>query len=221
VGPFLASLAFAWLAAAQPASGDCSDGSPPSFPPEAVALQIDVGEAMGQPVECPHPDPVTRDMLQATTTGLFYMRAASRAPSFTDGQLHLALTPAGILAWTGTTNDPPQSADERIAPSRPTYQVISAGADPGPNASVAVEGDLDPARRSYLRVISIPPGTRVTVYAGEAREQLVTAPWAQQVALPDTSASSIHWAAQVFKEESHLPSIVAVQLIEMPPDTLQ
>jgi hypothetical protein len=97
MGQLLVLLACFVLSAAKAA------GEPPcsvAFPPEAVALEIDLGDSMGQPVECAHPDPVTRDMLQTTTTGLFYFRTATRTPGFTDGEVHFALTPAGVLAWT-------------------------------------------------------------------------------------------------------------------------
>ena len=106
----------------------------------------------------------------------------------------------------------PRVRSRPSAPPRPTYAVLSAGSDPGPNASVAVAAELDPARRNFLRVISIPPGARVTVYAADEPEQLVSAPRAEEIVVPDPAQP--HWTAQVFKDESHLPSIIAVQLVQ-------
>jgi len=41
---------------------------------------------------------------------------------------------------------------------------------------------------------------------------LVAAPWAEEVTLPDPAQP--HWTARGFKDESHLPSTIAVQLLQ-------
>ncbi|HEV7663378.1 MAG TPA: hypothetical protein VGQ62_07570 [Chloroflexota bacterium] len=192
----------------------CAPGQVPAFPPEGLALQVELGETMGVPIECPHADLVTRDSIQATTTGLSFFRSTTNTPTFTNGQQHWALTPAGVLAWAGAGSDPPASAADRLGVGPPTYRVTSAASAVGPGTSAVVEGDLEGTRRAFLRVLSIPPGARVTIYAGDAPAVLVTAPWAAEVPLPD-SPQTTHWVAQVFKEESHVPSVLAVQLLEI------
>lgn len=61
---------------------------------------------MGQPLECEHPDSVSGDTLQRTTTGLAFYRKSSNTPTFTDGTTHWALTPDGVQTWASDSIDP-------------------------------------------------------------------------------------------------------------------
>src|SRR3712207_6657608 len=86
----------------------CQAGQQPAFQFGFAALREHLGAAMGEPIECEHTDPETGDAVQRTTTGLAYYRARTKAPSFTDGWAHWALTPRGLVAWLGEDADPPQ-----------------------------------------------------------------------------------------------------------------
>jgi hypothetical protein len=92
---------------AQPAPF-CTPGQVPAFTRELASLVDQLQSFMGQPVECEHLDPVSGDILQATTAGLAYYRHAARdTPVFTDGQSHVALTADGLIGWDGASVDGP------------------------------------------------------------------------------------------------------------------
>jgi hypothetical protein len=74
---------------------------------------------MGQALECAHPNPENNDLLQRTTTGLAVYQPMTGLSTFTDGWRHWALTSDGIVAWTGTSADPPLDAGK---PSHDTTQ---------------------------------------------------------------------------------------------------
>lgn len=76
--------------------------------PALVPLSEQLGDVMGDPVECPHPAGNNDDTLQQTTTGLAILRAMTGAPTFTDGTTHWALTVSGLVSWTGDSLDPPR-----------------------------------------------------------------------------------------------------------------
>lgn len=77
----------------------------PAFGP----LSDQLGDTMGDPVECPHPADASDDILQQTTTGLAELRAASGTPTFTNDTTRWALTTQGIVSWTGASLDPPRA----------------------------------------------------------------------------------------------------------------
>ena len=85
----------------------CPAGQSPRFTGGFAALQDQLGDTMGQPLECEHPDSASGDTLQRTTTGLAFYRKSSNTPTFTDGSTHWALTPDGAQTWTGDSIDPP------------------------------------------------------------------------------------------------------------------
>jgi len=94
-------------------SGDGDQGdfcwldAQPSFNGGFATLSQMLGDAMGAPMECEHGDPGSADTLQQTSTGLAFYRASSNTPTFTDGFDHWALTPDGLVTWTGPSVDPP------------------------------------------------------------------------------------------------------------------
>jgi hypothetical protein len=72
-------------------------------------LSEQLGDAMGEPVECPHPTSDSGDTVQQTSTGLAILRMPSGLPSFTDGTTRWALTAdQGLVSWMGTSLDPPR-----------------------------------------------------------------------------------------------------------------
>lgn len=118
----LALVLVALLGIVQPAAAQtlppssCPPGASPSFQLGFAALKAEVGEAMGQPIECERANPENGDTLQRTTTGLAFYRKSTNTPTFTDGYRHWALTPAGLVPWTGASVDPPMPAVAATSP---------------------------------------------------------------------------------------------------------
>jgi hypothetical protein len=104
----------------------CAPGTSPSFNGGFAALKAGLGDTMGEPVECEHPEPKSGDTHQTTTTGLAFWRKSTNTPTFTDGYRKWALTSQGLVAWVGSANDPPRNArnvgagsgDTQAAPGR-------------------------------------------------------------------------------------------------------
>ena len=87
--------------------GFCAPDESPGFTSGLMALSQQLGDTMGGPMECEHGNPDNGDTLQETTTGLAIYRASTNTPTFTDGFQHWALTPLGLVTWTGPGIDPP------------------------------------------------------------------------------------------------------------------
>jgi hypothetical protein len=109
----------------------CQADEAPAFQDQLAQLKEQLGDSMGDPAECPHPDAASGDLVQATTTGLAYVRAATSVATFTNGAQRWALTPSGVVTWDGDALDPPPPvAAPAPAPSQPpqtTTSVASAG----------------------------------------------------------------------------------------------
>jgi len=88
----------------------CRPGESPQFTFGFAALKGQIGAAMGEPTECAHPNDANGDVLQNTTTGLSFWRKSTNTPTFTDGFRHWGLTPSGLVAWEGSSIDPPGAA---------------------------------------------------------------------------------------------------------------
>lgn len=110
------------LAATAQTAPFCGPGQRPEFVLGFAALKGQVGPVMGDAIECEHPDPLgTGDTEQHTTTGLAFFRKSTNTPTFTDGYSHWALTPQGLVTWTGSSVDPPGlAAAPSPAPSTPS-----------------------------------------------------------------------------------------------------
>lgn len=119
------------LASAQSAPF-CGPGQAPQFRLGFADLKARVGAPMGDPVECEHADGTTGDTLQETTRGLSFWRRSTNTPTFTDGNRHWALTPAGLLYWEGSSIDPPAGA-----------VVLAPAAPPGPARPPAADSTLE------------------------------------------------------------------------------
>ncbi len=88
----------------------CNRGQTPRFQFGFAALKAAIGAPMGEPVECEHTEVATGDAHQRTTTGLSFYRKNTNTPTFTNGFEHWALTPRGLVYWTGDSIDPPPEA---------------------------------------------------------------------------------------------------------------
>jgi hypothetical protein len=86
----------------------CDADQTPDWLPALVPLRDQLGDSMGDPVECPHPAGNSDDTLQQTTTGLAILRATTGAPTFTDGTTRWALIASEVVSWTGASLDPPR-----------------------------------------------------------------------------------------------------------------
>ncbi len=91
-------------ATATPAAATCLS---PAFAFGFNALKLALGPLMGDALECEHLDAASGDTLQRTSAGLGIYRVSSNTPIFTDGNTHWALTPDGLVTWTGDSIDPP------------------------------------------------------------------------------------------------------------------
>jgi hypothetical protein len=94
------------LAAGPHMPGECSSGHL-EFYYGFASLQTQLGESMGQPIECEQPIHANGDTRQRTTTGYAYYRKLGNVPTFTNGWEHWALTADGLVYWTGDVVDPP------------------------------------------------------------------------------------------------------------------
>jgi hypothetical protein len=106
------------LVQALPIAGPfCEPGQPVAYPIWFAVLRAHLGEAMGDPTECPHVDEANGHLFQATTAGVGEVPAATGLPAFTNGWDHWALTSQGMVHWTGAESSPPQGSE--ILPVKP------------------------------------------------------------------------------------------------------
>jgi len=92
------------------ATNACTTAAP-RFVHGTAALKAGIGAAMGEPVDCERVVDAAGDTEQRTTTGLAYYRAHSNIAAFTNGWDHWALTPEGIVHWTGDDLQPPPGGE--------------------------------------------------------------------------------------------------------------
>jgi DNA-binding helix-hairpin-helix protein with protein kinase domain len=85
-----------------PPSPYCPADQVPQWDRAFVPLKQVLGDTMGEPVECVHPNPDNGDALQRTTSGLAVFDQRRGEPVFTDGWRHWALSPQGPVYWEGT-----------------------------------------------------------------------------------------------------------------------
>jgi len=107
IGAIVVSLTLAVVARAQSAPF-CGDQQSVDWLDAFAPLSAQLGDVMGQPVECPHPATDGGDTVQQTSTGLAVLRTLSGLPTFTDGTTRWALTDQGLVTWTGASPDPPR-----------------------------------------------------------------------------------------------------------------
>jgi hypothetical protein len=98
--------------AAPPAAPYCRPGDQPQLRFGFATLSAQLGGQMGNPTSCEYDDPLgSGDTLQTTDTGLAVYRVSSNTATFTTGSDHWALLGPGVVYWTGTSIDPPDSAE--------------------------------------------------------------------------------------------------------------
>ena len=85
----------------------CSPGQTASFVLGFASLKLQLGPAMGDPLECEHAATAEGDATQRTTTGLAYWRKTANLASFSSGSDHWALLANGLTHWTGPSDEPP------------------------------------------------------------------------------------------------------------------
>ena len=95
----------------------CEGGHVPEYQFGFAALKAQLGDLMGDPVECEHTNPDNGDSLQQTSKGLAFYRKSTNTPTFTNGHEHWALTAQGLVYWTGDSIDPPADAQPVPAPA--------------------------------------------------------------------------------------------------------
>jgi hypothetical protein len=88
----------------------CPPGQPARFVLGFAQLKDQLGEAMGEPLECEHVNLDNGDALQQTTTGLAVYSPGSGALQFTDGWQHWALIGDELVAWEGEQQPTPMPA---------------------------------------------------------------------------------------------------------------
>jgi hypothetical protein len=102
----------------------CLPGQTPHYVSGFAELHARLAAWMGEPVTCEFPDPNNSgDVHQQTTVGLAFWRKSTNTPTFTDGYNHWALTSSGLVTWTGTSIDPPESAE----PAAPNPATLDGG----------------------------------------------------------------------------------------------
>jgi hypothetical protein len=79
----------------------CQVGQWPQFNYGFAALRLDIGDQMGEPVECEHAIDISGNTAQRTTTGLASYDNSMNTPTFTRGNDHWALNNRGLVYWTG------------------------------------------------------------------------------------------------------------------------
>ena len=137
----------------------CAAGESPTFVLGFADLKSQVGDAMGDPIECEHTNPDNGDALQQTTTGLAFYRMATNTPTFTNGNEHWGLTESGLVTWTGNDIDPPGVVvPAATAPPSPA----PVGATTTPTATVAPTSMATPTPIPTVTATATPAAARYT-----------------------------------------------------------
>lgn len=164
----------------------CRSGESPQFTFGFAVLKAQLGAAMGDPIECAHPNSANGDVLQNTTTGLSFWRKSTNTPTFTNGWEHWGLTPGGSAFWTGDSIDPPGTAVAAAPPPPAPAPAASAPRAPAPAAA--------PARRiGDTTVLTTPAGLRIAVTVN-GRENNVPPP--TRFALPSGRYVALDWTVK-------------------------
>ena len=122
------------LAASAQSTPYCQPDQAPEFGSGSAALKAELGETMGDALECEHANPENGDVLQQTSTGLSFFRQSTGTPTFTNGWDHWALTPGGVVYWTSDSIDPPAAVPPAGGPL--VALTFDAGADRGYAADI-------------------------------------------------------------------------------------
>jgi hypothetical protein len=115
----------------------CPAGEQPAFLNGMAALHQQIGDAMGTPLECEHADGALNNTVQQTSAGLAAYDSKRNTETFTDGWHHWALTPDGLVAWDGTSAEPPPPTTRNAS----SDGAVASNQDEGPPQIVAVHKD--------------------------------------------------------------------------------
>ena len=117
-----------------PSAPHCRAGEQPAYLNGMAALHQQIGAAMGTPLECEHTDGAVGNTVQQTSAGLAAYDRQRNTETFTDGWHHWALTPDGLVAWEGTSAEPPPA-------SASPEGAVADDQDGGPPQAVIVDSD--------------------------------------------------------------------------------
>ena len=164
----LAALGLLLTIAAAPveaAAAHCGAGESPQFRFDFAFLKSQIGDTMGEPLECEHGNPDNGDTLQQTTTGLAFYRQHTNTPTFTNGWDHWAWTASGLVYWDGNSIDPPGVFVPTPTPSpSPTVDEL-----PAPLAAIdEPAGDVSAAHGTVLNIRGhgiAAPGLQINGYS--------------------------------------------------------
>ena len=136
VAALLPTTAGAALASERSAD-DCLLGKAPPLLPQMLALVAILGQTTGEPLECVRANPDNGDLLQQTSTGLLIYRTVTGAAVFTNGWTHWAVTPNGLVTWSGSGLDPPwvELAEVQASPPSGSARVVAL-TSPGASCSI-------------------------------------------------------------------------------------
>ncbi|MDP6509348.1 MAG: hypothetical protein QF719_01215 [Chloroflexota bacterium] len=161
----LLTIAAAVAAPVEAAAAHCEAGESPQFRFGFAFLKSQIGDTMGEPIECEHGNPDNGDTLQQTTTGLAFYRQYTNTPTFTNGWDHWAWTTSGLVYWAGNSADPPDVFVPTPTPS-PTPTVDEL---PAPLAAIdEPAGDVSVLRGTVLNVRGhgiAAPGLQINGYS--------------------------------------------------------
>jgi hypothetical protein len=120
----------------------CLPGRAPAFDGALVELNDHLGGLLGDPIECLHPDLVTGDAIQQTSTGLAVIQSGTGFAGFVSGDEHWQLTPGGIAYWTE-----PVTPVTPVPPTEPQPVMVDAAI-----AEASNRFSVDPANIQVVRV---------------------------------------------------------------------
>jgi hypothetical protein len=193
----------------------CAPDTSPRFSQGFAALKAQLGDAMGNPVECEHTDGASGDVLQQTSTGLAFWRKSTNTPTFTDGYHKWALTSRGLVAWEGSANDPPSTAASSNSGSTPSRGAAGRGtpatgrAEPAAEAAINAGRRLTPNEYVYRTLDQAPPATGWPCLARDpscGREEW----WAQWNELQDGSPVQFRYIGPGLVTEGRFAEAIAL-----------
>ncbi len=95
----------------------CAPGKGPSFQMGFAELRAQIGDRMGNPVECEHVDAATGNTLQRTPLGTAVYWPGANVAGFTNGQKTWVLTASGLIDRPGDERAGAPIAAPRAAPT--------------------------------------------------------------------------------------------------------
>ena len=88
----------------------CKQGSAAAFSGAFLPLSRQLSSRMGTPLRCAATDKQTGDTIQRTTRGVATLRRGTGRVTFSDGRRSWSIEHSRLLAWAGTSAEPPANA---------------------------------------------------------------------------------------------------------------